>query len=65
MMISALHLMDRCMTTLREMRDTGNIVEVHKVIIELESAGEILIHHIAKRGCMGCAPQGRVLNDKN
>lgn len=63
-MQSALILMDRCMTNLRDMRESGSVVELQKVITELDAAGEIIIHNIAKRGCMKCSPQGRLLNEQ-
>jgi len=63
-MKSALVLMDRCMNGLRDMRDSGNVSELQQIINTLDAAGDILIHSMAKRGCLHCAPQGKVLNDK-
>lgn len=62
-MQAALVLMDRCMNGLRDIRESGNVSEIQKIINELDAAGEIIIHNIAKRDCMKCSPQGRLLND--
>lgn len=64
-MKSALVLMDRCMNGLREMRESGNVSELQRIINELDAAGDILVHSMAKRGCLGCPPQGKVLNEQN
>jgi hypothetical protein len=64
-MKAALVLMDRCMNGLREMRSSGDVSELQKIINELDVAGDILVHRMAKRGCLGCPPQGKVLNESN
>lgn len=64
-MRSALVLMDRCMNGLREMRESGNVSELQRIINELDAAGDIVVHVMAKRGCLNCSPQGRILNEQN
>ena len=63
-MTSSLILLDRCMRRLVEIKETGDVSELKFAINDLDAAGEILVHNIAKRGCLRCSPQGRIYNDK-
>jgi hypothetical protein len=53
------------MNGLREMRESGNVSELQRIINELDAAGDIVVHVMAKRGCLNCSPQGRILNEQN
>jgi hypothetical protein len=59
-MTSALILLDRALKRLREMQDTGNVSEMNLIIFELDSAGEIIVSSMEKRGCLNCSPIGRI-----
>jgi hypothetical protein len=59
-MTPALILIDRGLRRLRDILATGNVSELQHAINEIDSAGEIIISSMEKRGCLSCMPTGRV-----
>lgn len=62
-MTSALQLLNRALNRLDLMYKTGDVSEMQCVINEINTAGDILIHVITKKGCLRCLPTGRITNE--
>ena len=63
-MTSAIYLLGRALERLRIISATGDVSELNQSIVEIDTAGEMIVAAIEKKGCLRCSPQGRIYNDK-